>query len=230
MSIATPPAPVARPRLASLNELACKWGTDKRAGIHNYTKWYDSMWGRQRLEPVKLLEIGVQSGASIRMWEEYFPNGRMVGLDIDPRCKMHESKRVSIVIGSQDDPAIRDQLAAAHPKGFDIIIDDGSHVSEHMEKSFDLYFPILKAGGTYVIEDLHCSFSPKFLGNTPISILDWLKARVDDINLNGSSGIGDYEASEQYVEKIRPLNLYEREIESMTMVRSMAILTKRDRG
>src|SRR6185437_14396738 len=171
-------------------------------GIHDYTRWYDQMWGRQRLEPVKFLEIGVQSGASLRMWEEFFPNGKIVGMDIDPRCKALESKRVSIIIGSQDDSAIRDQLAVNHPKGFDIIIDDGSHVSEHMEKSFDLYFPLLKPGGTYVIEDLHCSFSPQYLGDTPITILDWLKARVDDINLNGSSGVGDYEISDDYVSKL----------------------------
>ena len=221
--------PIAKPKLPSLNDLAGKWGTDKRAGIHNYTKWYAGMWGGQRLEPVKLLEIGVQTGASLRMWEDFFPNGKIVGLDVDPRCKVLESKRVSIIIGSQDDPAVRDQLAAVHPKGFDIIIDDGSHVSEHMEKSFDLYFPILKPGGTYVIEDLHCSYSPKFQGNTPITILDWLKARVDDVNLNGSSGVGDYEVSENYVSNLRPLNPYERDIESLTFVRSMALITKRRR-
>jgi hypothetical protein len=225
LTVATPP----KTRLASLNELAVKWGTDKRAGIHNYTKWYDSMWGRQRLEPVTFLEIGVQTGASIRMWEEFFPNGRIFGMDIDERCKVIEGGRVRIVIGSQIDPAIRDQLSAASGKGFDIIIDDGSHVSEHMEKSFDLYFPILKPGGTYVIEDLHCSYHDSFKGQTPITIMDWLKLRLDDLNLNGSSGLGDYEASEDYVSNVRELNAYEREIESITFVRSMAIITKRQR-
>ena len=222
-------APIYKPRLSSLNELAVKWGTDKRAGIHNYTKWYEAMWGAQRLQPVTFLEIGVQTGASIRMWEDFFPNGKIVGMDIDARCKALESNRVSIVIGSQDDPAIRDQLAAAHPNGFDIIIDDGSHVSEHMEKSFDLYFPILKPGGAYVIEDLHCSYNPKFQGRTPITIMNWLKLRLDDINLNGSSGLGDYEASEKFVENLRPLNPYEKEIESMMFVRSLAVITKRNR-
>jgi predicted O-methyltransferase YrrM len=223
-------APLAKPKLPSLNDLACKWGTDKRAGIHNYTKWYEAMWAAQRLEPVKFLEIGVQTGASLRMWEEFFPNGRIVGIDVDPRCQVLESKRVSIVIGSQDDPAVRDRLSECHPKGFDIIIDDGSHVSEHMEKSFDLYFPILKPGGTYVIEDLHCSYNPNYQGNTPITIMNWLKARLDDVNLNGSSGVGDYEVSENYVANLRPLNSYERDIESMTFVRSMAVITKRLRS
>lgn len=228
MTLAT--APIAKTRLASLNELAVKWGTDKRAGIHNYTKWYEAMWGAQRLEPVKFLEIGVQTGASIRMWEEFFPNGKIVGLDIDPRCKVLESRRVSIVIGSQDDPAIRDQLTALHPKGFDIIVDDGSHVSEHMEKSFDLYFPsLLKPGGTYVIEDLHCSYRPGYQGNTPLTIMNWLKQRLDDLNLNGSSGVGDYQVSEDYVANLRPLNSYEKEIESMMFVRCMAVITKRMR-
>jgi O-antigen biosynthesis protein len=223
----TPPA--VRKKLPSLNNLAVKWGTDKRAGIHNYTKWYESMWGGQRLEPVTFLEIGVQSGASIRMWEEFFPNGRIFGMDIDPRCKVIEGGRVRIVIGSQIDPAIRDELSAASPRGYDLIIDDGSHLSEHVEKSFDLYFPILKPGGTYVIEDLHCSYFPQFQGDTPISSMNWLKLRLDDLNLNGSSGLGDYAASENHVAKLRPLNMYEQEIESITFVRSMAIITKRTR-
>jgi hypothetical protein len=30
--------------------------------------------------PIKLLEIGVENGCSIKMWEEYFPNGEIYGL------------------------------------------------------------------------------------------------------------------------------------------------------
>jgi hypothetical protein len=222
-------APIRRTVLPSLNELAGKWGTDKRAGIHNYTKWYEAMWGPQRLEPVKMLEIGVQSGASLRMWEDFFPNGRIMGMDIDPRCKVVEGGRVKVVIGSQIDPAVRDRITIDVPRGFDIIIDDGSHLSEHIEKSFDLYFPLLKPGGTYVIEDLHCSYNRNFLGNTQVTSLNWLKERIDDLNLNGSSGLGDYEASENYVASLRPLNAYEKEIESMTFVRSMCVITRRSR-
>ena len=219
--------PVVKNKPPTLDELAVRFGTDKRKGIHNYTKWYEAMWGGQRLEPVKLLEIGVQGGGSLRMWEAFFPNGRIVGMDIDPRCSALASRRVDIVIGSQADPEVCAVVAQRNPKGFDIIIDDGSHVSEHMQKSFDLYFPILKPGGTYVIEDLHCSYNPKFQGNTPITIMNWLKHRLDDVNLNGSSGVGDYEVSDAYVVKQRPLNPYERDIESLTFVRSMVVINKR---
>ena len=222
-------APIPKPKLPSLNELAIKWGTDKRAGIHNYTRWYEAMWGAQRLQPVKMMEIGVQTGASIRMWEEFFPSARIVGMDIDPRCKACESRRVQIIIGSQIDPAIRDQVAAEHPKGFEIIIDDGSHLSEHMEKSFDLYFPLLKPGGVYIIEDLHCSYRPNFQGNTNVTIMNWLKLRLDDLNLNGSSGYGDYDFSEADVSATRQLNAYELGIDSMMFMRSMAVITKRNR-
>jgi hypothetical protein len=48
----------------------------------------------------------------------------------------------------------------------DIIVDDGSHVNEHIIKTFNHLFPLLKKGGIYVIEDLQCSYWPWYGGNS----------------------------------------------------------------
>jgi FkbM family methyltransferase len=85
------------------------------------------------------------------MWEEYFPNAEIYGFDIDENCKQYEEGRVKIIIGDQSNT---DHLSSL-PDDFDIIIDDGSHVEEHVLKSLDYLFQHkLKIGGIYVIEDL----------------------------------------------------------------------------
>jgi hypothetical protein len=50
-------------------------------------------------------------------------------------------------------------LAAAEGP-FDVVIDDGSHVSAHQITSFYFLFNHLRAGGFYVIEDIQTSFWP----------------------------------------------------------------------
>ena len=92
------------------------------------------------------------------MWREYFPNSNIYGIDIDPRCKQFQSDRIKIYIGSQSDPEITGAAVADAVGGFDIILDDGSHVNSLTLKSFELLFPHLKRGGLYIIEDLDCSY------------------------------------------------------------------------
>ena len=50
-------------------------------------------------------------------------------------------------------------LSSNAPISFDIIIDDGSHYSPHQQKTLGYLFPKLKAGGLFIIEDLH--YTPK---------------------------------------------------------------------
>jgi hypothetical protein len=69
----------------------------------------------------------------------------------------------------------------------DIIIDDGSHVNEHVITSFRTLFPYLQDGGIYVIEDLHTSYWPEYGGNwvslnEPTTSVSMLKSLVDGLN------------------------------------------------
>jgi hypothetical protein len=145
-----------------LKNLAMKYGSDKHNHNHtfngvSYPDVYESYFHPIREEKLNVLEIGVLNGSSLNMWKEYFPNSNIFGLDINPKCKMYESDRVTIKIGSQDDidflsKEFKDVI-------FDIIIDDGSHVNTHIIKTFNyLYHNKLKSGGIYSIEDLECSY------------------------------------------------------------------------
>ena len=146
----------------TLDDLALKHGTDKASNGHNYCPQYEQYLGHLRNTQPTLLELGVYEGASLRMWRDYFPRGTIVGLDINPL--VDEIDGVDIHVGDQASyEDIETQLAIY--QGFDVIIDDASHLSSLTIKSFELLYPHLKPGGLYVIEDLHSSYHDWFYGN-----------------------------------------------------------------
>lgn len=145
-----------------LPRYAVRYGTDKINQFHtfnglSYIDLYTSYLSRFRKKHINLLEIGVLNGASLRMWKHFFKRSRIYGLDINPQARQHEESRVEIWIGSQADKGLLMQLSE-DAGGFDIVIDDGSHVNRHIVASFNALFDSMRPGGVYVIEDLHCSY------------------------------------------------------------------------
>lgn len=151
-----------------LNRLAQIYGTDK-FGSHFYTPHYQRHFESFRDKPVTLLEIGIggwtdgigyadktRGGSSLRMWKAFFPQGRIYGLDIQDKS-FHDEPRIKTFRGSQDDEIflkkVIDEIGAP-----DIIIDDGSHYTHHVIKTFEVLFPLLKTGGIYAVEDLQTSY------------------------------------------------------------------------
>jgi len=141
----------------SLTKLAKKHGTDKGPMKHYYTRSYDSIFARMRNDKIKILEIGVADGASIKMWLDYFPNATIYGLDIldlKPKALGIKDKRFKFIRGSQADEAVLDSILKECPE-FDIIIDDGSHRPEDQQFTLTKMYPSIKVRGYYVIEDLN---------------------------------------------------------------------------
>ncbi|HET7882280.1 MAG TPA: class I SAM-dependent methyltransferase, partial [Acetobacteraceae bacterium] len=125
-----------------------------------YLAAYESIFRSfiERQTPVRLLEIGVQNGGSLEIWSKYFPEGSaIIGIDIDPACAgLATDDNVTILTGDASDENTLDrQLGGAE---YDIIIDDGSHRSDHVIATFDACFRRLTGGGIYIVEDLHCSY------------------------------------------------------------------------
>jgi hypothetical protein len=110
--------------------------------------------------------MATYGGASLAMWADYFPQGRIVGIDIAEK-QLNLDPRVQVFQGSQADAAFLARLSEQHGP-FDIVIDDGSHIPQHVAASFNVLFPKLRDGGLYVIEDVQTGFWPNFGG----SILD----------------------------------------------------------
>jgi len=153
-----------------LSELANRAGTDKGTTAfcsHSYTIIYNQLFETLASGPnmVKMLEIGVADprfpGASAQMWRDYFPDLYFVGYDINPDAKKYENVAdyVHIFIGDQNSPEDLQKCMNEHGGDYDIILDDGSHYSEHILTSFENLFPHLMPGGFYVVEDLHSVYT-----------------------------------------------------------------------
>lgn len=151
-----------------------------------YLTEYDRLFAPMADRPVRILEIGVQNGGSLEVWSEYFPKARaIVGCDINPDCARltFDDSRIGVVVGDANLPEIEAQVLQRSPQ-FDIIIDDGSHMSSDIVRSFVLYFPRLVSDGLFVAEDLHCSYWGTFEGGLydPNSSMAFFKRLSDVIN------------------------------------------------
>ena len=151
---------------------------------HHYFDIYTKHFEAYRSRPIRMLEIGVFRGGSLRMWKEYFhPDSTIVGIDIDESCSDHEvaEKRIFVRIGNQADT---DFLSTVNDEfgPFDIILDDGSHKTDHQNTSFAALFrSALVDGGCYMVEDLHTNYWPDYV-NSEHTFVDLSKQMVDMIH------------------------------------------------
>jgi SAM-dependent methyltransferase len=130
----------------------------------SYLLEYERLLEGSRDKQVRVLELGVSSGASLLLWRDYLPNGIIVGVDVDAMpAKIANQERVHFIRASQDDSAALDKAAEIAGGPFDLIVDDASHLGYLTKRSFMYLFPnLLKPGGTYVIEDFGTGFLPEY--------------------------------------------------------------------
>lgn len=129
------------------------YDTDKAGYIPRYEKYFDRLDADRH--QVRLLELGIKSGGSLQLWRDYFPNGVIAGLDIEPVDVEDDSGRIHVYQGGQEDPELLDRIAReCAPDGFDIIIDDCAHIGWLARRSFWHLFPNhLRSEGMYILED-----------------------------------------------------------------------------
>jgi hypothetical protein len=132
------------------------------------------------------MEIGVLDGKSLLTWKDYFYRSQILGIDINPDCKKFEEPGISIEIGSQADGAFLSRTWQQYGP-FDMILDDGSHMNEHVIYSFEHLFGSVKSGGVYIIEDVGTSYWSDWGGGylKSDSTMEYFKKLSDDINFRG---------------------------------------------
>jgi hypothetical protein len=146
------------------------FGSDKGRGWHNYTTIYSALLGKLHDRPLRIFELGLgtnnpqlvstmgitgRPGASLRGWRELFPKAQVFGADIDRDILFTDDRIQTFYCDQLDANAIRDLWAQPVLQGeMDIIIDDGLHTfagnSSFLAGSLDR----LRAGGTYLVEDI----------------------------------------------------------------------------
>lgn len=113
---------------------------------------YSHLFRLLRGPPARILELGVKGGASLELWKACFPRANIVGADISlPNQEL--SNHIVLVQADQAEPETIAAIGRKHGP-FDIVIDDCSHIGEHMIDSLLALLPHLSSGALYIMEDI----------------------------------------------------------------------------
>lgn len=162
------------------------YNTDKS---QDYLDKYDSFFQPLGDKQIVLLEIGVDKGGSLLLWRDYFQKGKIVGIDINDIVIDDATGRITVFQGAQQDVKFLQTVAEnTAPDGFDIIIDDASHIGELTNTTFWYLFENhLKPGGLYIIEDWGTGYwgswpdGEEYKGNNHIAgMVGFVKELVDE--------------------------------------------------
>ena len=177
---------------------------------HHYFEIYDRHFSRFRDQPVCLIEFGVFHGGSLQMWKQYFGHqARLIGVDIDPRCKALEEEQITIVIGDQENRTFLRELGVSIPR-IDIVIDDGGHTMRQQKATLEVLLPMVHEDGVYLCEDLHTSYWPKYGGGykRPGTFVEKSKELIDDINAWHATKADELKVSE-VTRSVHSLHFYD---------------------
>jgi hypothetical protein len=187
----------------------------------DYFEVYEKAFQAYKNKPVTFLEIGIQNGGSLQMWRNFFgPEAKIIGIDIDPKCKSLEAEGFEIWIGNQADPNFWAEFKNNHPS-IDLVLDDGGHTMEQQIVTFESLFPILSNGGTYVCEDTHTSYFPSHGGGLKENgtFHEYIKMMIDEMHAWYYAPISNINNS--YIAK----NLY-----SIAVYDSIIVMEKRQKN
>ena len=173
-----------------LCELARSWHTDKVPSInHHYTPYYDALLAGRDVR--KLLEIGIGSpdsvpsacatcnGAGLHMWAAYFPSAAVWGLDIRGDILVNEGRIKSLQCDQSSAWQLRRSMDVIGG-GLDFVVDDGSHVADHIILTANTLLPFLNPGGVYVIEDVFQRFLDQVVTEIPYEceVVEFVGGRI----------------------------------------------------
>ena len=86
---------------------------------------YDRIFAEIQTDAPNIVELGVHSGGSLRLWRDTFPGGTIIGFDAKvPAGDLPSS--CTLVQGSQGERADLERILT-HADAIDIVIDDCSH-------------------------------------------------------------------------------------------------------
>lgn len=170
----------------TLVEIINKNGLDTdKENQHKYcSEFYDEAFKHYKDTATDILEIGCWNGGSLVLWNQYFPNANILGLDIEDRIVKETIKGLDRVHFLKSDAY--DDNTIQKLGSFDIIVDDGPHTFESQLKFVKEYSKKLKPGGILVVEDiLQLEFCPEFEKVVPENM------KFETINLLGKTSKPD---------------------------------------
>jgi len=203
----------------SLTSIVEHYKTDKLE--HGYIKIYENYFEKIRDKNLQILEIGIADGKSLLSWSEYFKNSIIVGIDIHKinlKEKGLDKENIKVHQGSQSDEVFINDLLIKY-KYFDIIIDDGSHLTKDVIKSFHLLFSSLVNDGLYVVEDMQTSYN-HFFGGNPFDL------KYSNSHMNFFKHLTDRLNYQEIANPFYKKNKYDSEITNISFYHNLVFVRK----
>jgi len=191
-----------------LLDIHSKYDTDKGT-YHSYIEKYDEIFGPHKDDHFNFLEIGCLTCGSIKMFNEFFTQANIYGMDnwaqntdhmghllhnkgIDLAQVIEDVKnnypRVKLLTCDSTKPNEVNQLL--NGKTFKFIIDDGDHSLAAQFNTFKNFISYLEFGGVYIVEDVgHVNelaeqinqYIQEYNLNLSVEVKGWYKGnRADD--------------------------------------------------
>ncbi len=166
--------------------------TNRGRPVHKWTHYfpiYERHFSMYVNRPVSFWEIGVGGGGSLQLWKRFLgPYAQIVGLDVVDKRDVEEDQ-VAVRVGDQADAAFLQRVLEEFGPP-DVVLDDGSHVMDHIRASFRYLYPRMSASGVYMVEDLHTSYWQDFGGGlgAPGSFIEDCKGLIDELSAETTDG------------------------------------------
>ncbi|MGZ4808054.1 MAG: glycoside hydrolase family 99-like domain-containing protein [Thermoanaerobaculia bacterium] len=135
---------------------------------------YERFWSAQTVRPRHMLEIGIWDGGSTVFWQEHLHPEKLVAIDLMDRednsyfreyvanQKLETRVRTLWRTNQADRAELRRIIDRDLDGMVDLVIDDGSHLYAPTKATFETVFPMMPAGGMYIIEDWAWEHWPEF--------------------------------------------------------------------
>lgn len=126
-------------------------GKNDKGSLHTYLEVYDKLFEPYR-NNCTFLEIGLATGDSIKLWDMYFENSKIIGIDISVVFPLQDYKNdIEILEVDATTPKILDYI---EDNSLQIVVEDSSHMEGDSIKIFNLLKPKMAKGGIYLVEDV----------------------------------------------------------------------------
>jgi len=190
-----------------------KFQTDKC--IHNYDDYYINNFRGIRKKKLKILEIGIGGhqeenfiGGSLLLWNSYFPRSQIYGIDLSKKTLFNKYRRIQTFVVDQSKSESLEKFAKEHGP-FDIIIDDGSHFTNHILTTFNALYKFLNSDGYYFIEDMGVTYLKSFSGEPDFSKnSDFFTKLMEIAKMTNRNSISDnYENLKEGFSKLHSITL-----------------------
>ena len=193
---------------SKLCEIGALYDTDKSSQrknvtnqrhCHPYTLFYDSLFKNYNKNEYNIAELGILDGASLLMWEVYFPNSKLYGFEyntdlINNFKKNFQSNAILTEVNVNYPESISSAFESIN-KVYDIIIEDTTHQFADQIRVIQNVTKYLKPGGVLIIEDIFKHYNEKdyidALGELLNEYQKYYFVTLDHVNRNSTGWDND---------------------------------------